>query len=151
MEIVLNAILEISSPDFENNGSMPVEFTCDGNNISPELKIGYLPSETKSLALIMEDPDAPYGTFVHWIMWNVPPTDCIGKNCSPGLQGKNGKHETKYQGPCPPGGATHHYHFRVYALDKELELPFNTDKADLIREMDGHILGAGELIGTYKK
>lgn len=151
MEIVLNAILSVTSPAFDNNGNIPAEYTCDGDNFSPELRIGNLPNETKSLALIMEDPDAPYGTFVHWVMWNIPPKEIIEKNTRLGVQGKNSKQETRYCGPCPTFGKPHHYHFKVFALDDELELVFKADKDDLMKEMEGHILGAGDLIGFYKK
>ncbi|MCD6019192.1 MAG: hypothetical protein K0S53_2313 [Bacteroidetes bacterium] len=151
MEIVLNALLTITSPAFDSNGVIPREYTCDGENFSPELRIGNLPNETKSLAIIMDDPDAPYGTYVHWVVWNIPKTEVIEKNTILGAVGKNSKHETRYYGPCPPPGNTHHYHFKVYALDTELDLGFNTDKEDLLWEMDKHILGAGELVGLYRK
>jgi Raf kinase inhibitor-like YbhB/YbcL family protein len=151
MEIVLNALLAITSPAFDSNGVIPNEYTGDGENFSPELRIGNLPNETQSLAIIMEDPGAPYGTYVHWVVWNIPKTEVIEKNTILGAVGKNSKHETRYFGPYPPAGTTHHYHFKVYALDVELDLEFNTDKDDLLLEMDKHILGAGELIGIYRR
>jgi Raf kinase inhibitor-like YbhB/YbcL family protein len=151
MEIVVNALLSVTSPAFSSNGIIPREYSGDGENFSPELRIGNLPKDTKSLAVIMDDPDAPHGTYVHWVVWNIPPTEVIEKNTVLGSVGKNSKHETRYYGPCPPQGSSHHYHFRVYALDAELNLGFNTDKADLVTEMDKHILGAGELVGIYGK
>ncbi|HTF02418.1 MAG TPA: YbhB/YbcL family Raf kinase inhibitor-like protein, partial [Bacteroidia bacterium] len=105
---------------------------------------------TKSLALIMDDPDAPSGDFVHWVMWNIPVQEKIAENTAPGMQGLNGRKETKYTGPCPPSG-THHYHFKIYALDTELSLLTTTDKQGLLLAMKGHILGTGELIGLFKK
>lgn len=149
MEIVLNALLEITSPAFDNHGTIPIEYTGDGKNISPELRIGNLPSETKSLALIMEDSDAP--TFVHWIMWNIPPGPVISENYSPTEHGINVRQNARYQGPCPPAGMVHQYHFRIFALDGELELPISIDNENLLKAIDGHVLGAGEIIGNYKR
>ncbi len=133
-----------------HNGNIPARYTCSGSNISPELTIGDISKDAKSLALIMDDPDAPGGTFVHWVMWNISPKESIGENTSPGDQGWNGKKENKYIGPCPPSG-THHYHFRVYALDTKLVLPAGTDKEALLKAIEGHTLATGELVGTYKK
>jgi Raf kinase inhibitor-like YbhB/YbcL family protein len=150
MSIIINTILSVTSPAFKHNGSIPAKYTCDGSNINPELIIGDLPADTKSLALIMEDPDAPGGTYVHWIMWNIPPVKKIEEKSSQGTQGKNERNENKYYGPCPPGGM-HHYHFRVYALDAKLELPAETNKSALLKAMEEHIIGSGELTGTYGK
>lgn len=150
MAIVANKTLTVKSPAFENNQSIPSKYTCDGSNINPALSIKDIPKESKSLALVIDDPDAPKGTFDHWIMWNIPVKEMIEENSAPGAQGKNGKGENKYYGPCPPSG-THHYHFHVYALDTKLDLPVNTDKNALLKAMEGHIIGQGELIGTYKK
>jgi Raf kinase inhibitor-like YbhB/YbcL family protein len=129
---------------------IPAKYTCSGSNINPELTIKDIPSEAKSLALIVEDPDAPNGTFDHWIMWNIPVKEKIEENSVPGTQGKNGKNENKYMGPCPPSG-THHYHFGIYALGSKLDLPAGTDKKGLLKAMEGNILGKGELVGLYKK
>ncbi|MES2566894.1 MAG: YbhB/YbcL family Raf kinase inhibitor-like protein [Bacteroidota bacterium] len=150
MEIVLNALLSVTSPAFENNGIIPLEYTYDGENFSPELRVANLPKETKSIAVIMDDPDAPSGTYVHWLLWNIPPREVIEKNSVEGIVGKNSKHETRYYGPCPPMAARHHYHFKVYALNDELNLDSNTYKEDLLKKMERHILGKGELIGVYK-
>ena len=98
----------------------------------------------------MDDPDAPSGTFDHWIMWNIPPIDKIEENSAPGIQGINSKNQNKYYGPCPPSG-THHYHFRIYALDTKLDIPEKSDKKALLKALEGHIIATGELIGVYKK
>jgi Raf kinase inhibitor-like YbhB/YbcL family protein len=149
MTIVINKTLTIKSPAFANNDFIPSKYTCDGSNINPELNVKDIPADTRSLALIMDDPDAPKGTFDHWIMWNIPVKDKIEENTSPGAQGKNGKGENRYTGPCPPSG-THHYHFKIYALDTKLDLPVSTDKQALLSAIEGHILASGELIGVYK-
>ena len=150
MTIVASKSLTIQSPAFLNDEFIPEEYTCKGANASPELEISGIPDATVSLALIMDDPDAPMGTFDHWVMWNIPVTDKIEKNSSPGIEGKNSKDETGYTGPCPPSGI-HHYNFRVYALDVKLDLPAGSDKATLLKAMDGHILAFGELTGLFKK
>ncbi|PZX93496.1 YbhB/YbcL family Raf kinase inhibitor-like protein [Flavobacterium aquariorum] len=150
MTTVLNKPLIIKSPAFSNNEWIPVKYTCVGSNINPALAITDIPNDTKSLAIIVDDPDAPNGTFVHWVMWNVPVISMIDENSAPGIQGKNGKGENKYFGPCPPTG-THHYNFKVYALDAKLILPLGANKNVLLKAMDGHILASGSLIGLFKK
>lgn len=150
MTLVLSKTLTVKSPAFENEDLIPSKYTCEGANINPEINIKGLSSGARSLVLIMDDPDAPSGTFDHWIMWNIPVKDKIEENSSPGAQGKNGKNENKYTGPCPPSG-THHYHFKVYALDTKLDLPVSTDKERLLKAMEGHIIDSGELIGLYKR
>jgi Raf kinase inhibitor-like YbhB/YbcL family protein len=150
MTIVANKTLTVKSPAFENDQPVPAKYTCDGSNVNPALIIKDIPGDSRSLALVVDDPDAPKGTFDHWVMWNIPVTGKIEENSAPGVQGKNGKGENKYTGPCPPSG-THHYHFRVYALDTRLDLPAGTDKKGLLHAIEGHILGTGELIGVYKK
>lgn len=129
---------------------IPVKYTCSGENINPEISISGIPAETKSLALIMDDPDAPSGDFVHWVMWNILTDGKISENSAPGVQGVNDFGENKYGGPCPPSG-THHYHFKIYALDTKLELPAETDKQGLLKAMEGHVLASGELVGLFKK
>ena len=150
MATVANKTLTVKSSAFSQNGFIPSEYTCAGSNVNPELTIGDIPEETKSLAIIVEDPDAMIGTFDHWIMWNIPVANKIEKNSAPGVQGKNGKHENKYAGPCPPSGL-HHYHFKIYAVDSMLELKASADKKELLTAMNGHILASGELIGLFKK
>jgi Raf kinase inhibitor-like YbhB/YbcL family protein len=142
--------LTVTSPSFTEGGSIPSKFTCIGENINPEISITGIPAEAKSLALIMDDPDAPNGTFVHWVMWNIPVNGTIAENSAPGEQGLNGRKENKYTGPCPPSG-THHYHFKVYALDTKLKLVSTTDKTALLKAMEGHVLAQGELVGLFKK
>jgi Raf kinase inhibitor-like YbhB/YbcL family protein len=150
MATVIVKTLTVKSPAFSHKDFIPSKYTCDGINVNPELDIEDIPAEAKSLVLIMDDPDAPNGTFDHWIMWNIPLKNRIEENSSPGAEGKNGKKENKYTGPCPPHG-THHYHFKVYALDTKLDLPISTDKAALLKAMDNHIVAEGELIGVYKR
>jgi len=147
---VLNTPLTVKSPAFANNGMIPAKYTCSGANINPAISVGDIPTGALSLALIVDDPDAPKGTVDHWVMWNIPISGSISEDSAPGVQGLNTKNENKYMGPCPPSG-THHYHFKVYALDTKLDLPDTTDKAALMKAMDSHILASGELVGLYKK
>lgn len=142
--------LKISSPSFQAGGVIPRVFSCEGKSINPAIRIHYIPEEAKSLALIMDDPDAPKGTFTHWIMWDIPLNEMIEENSEPGKVGKNSKGDNKYTGPCPPSGI-HHYHFKVYALDTLLDLKEDTDKDFLLKAIEGHIITQGELIGTYTK
>jgi Raf kinase inhibitor-like YbhB/YbcL family protein len=144
------ATLNISSPAFQYNGMIPSIYSCEGKNINPSLVIRNVPEEARSLALIMDDPDAPTGTFVHWVSWNMDPSMNIGENREPGVAGKNGKSMNGYTGPCPPNG-THHYHFKIYALNTMLNISINSGKAELERAMEGHVLAQGELVGLYKK
>lgn len=142
--------LDISSPSFKSRELIPAKYTCDGENISPGIDIKELPEGTKSLVLIVDDPDAPKGTFDHWVMWNIPPTKSIPENTVPGVEGWNGKGENKYTGPCPPSGK-HHYYFKVYALDIMLDLVPISRKSDVESAMKDHILGQGELVGLYSR
>ena len=143
-------LLKISSPVFKADGMIPPQFTCDGENVNPPLDIKDIPEEAKCLALIVDDPDAPGGTWAHWIVWNIPVTHHIKENHIQGIEGRNDFHKNKYGGPCPPSGI-HRYFFKVYALDALLDLPLNSNKAKLERTMSEHIIGFGELIGLYKK
>jgi Raf kinase inhibitor-like YbhB/YbcL family protein len=142
--------LGVRSSAFKENELIPERFTCDGVNINPALEIEHIPEEAKSLAVIMDDPDAPHGTWVHWVIWNIPVTHHLKEGHSIGVQGKNDFGNTLYGGPCPPGG-THRYFFKVYALDCILDLPRNSNKSDLEKAMSDHILGFGELIGLYRR
>jgi Raf kinase inhibitor-like YbhB/YbcL family protein len=144
--------LRLSSPAFENGGHIPQTYACDGRNINPELIIDGAPEGTQSFALIVEDSDAPRGTFIHWIMWNIPSeTVRIPEAMSPfGISGLNSVDEAGYAGPCPPNG-THHYIFRVFALDKELALDAESHADDLIRAMSGHVLEEVRLVGLYER
>jgi Raf kinase inhibitor-like YbhB/YbcL family protein len=143
--------LIVKSTAFEPNKLIPKKYTCDGNDINPPLSIENIPKEAKTLALIVDDPDAPSGTFDHWIVWNIPAsTSHIGENSIPGKEGINSARQPSYMGPCPPGG-THRYFFKIYALDVDLNLGINTRKKDVEKAMQSHILAKGELIGLYHR
>jgi len=144
--------LQLSSPLFENNGNFPVDCTCDGKEINPPLQIRGVPENVKSLALILRDPDAPSGTFYHWLVWNIDPnTKLIAADSIPegAIQGLNSAHQNIYFGPCPPSG-THRYYFDLYALDIKLALPETTTASELIKAMQGHILAQTELMARYR-
>ena len=129
---------------------IPARYTCQGEDISPALEIQSIPEGTKSLALIVDDPDAPAGTWVHWVVFNIAPAGRIEESSSPGLQGKTSFGNNAYGGPCPPSG-THRYYFKLYALDTALQLQEGVSKAALTQAMQGHILATAELVGLYKK
>ena len=144
-------MLTITSPAFENNKLMPKKYAAGGENISPPLNIGGMPEGTKSLVLIVDDPDTPMKiTWNHWVMWNIPPTSRIEEGSALGVQGRNTARRNSYDGPSPPFG-THRYFFKVYALDTNLDLDPNASKKDVERAMENHILAKGELIGLYHK
>jgi hypothetical protein len=142
--------LTITSSVFKNKGVIPAKYTCDGEDVNPPLSVEGVPEETESLVLIVDDPDAPMGTWDHWVVWDIPPTKKIEENSVPGTEGLNdfGKHS--YGGPCPPSG-THRYFFKVYALDTKLDLPSNSRKRNVEKAMEGHILTKGEIIGLYSR
>lgn len=142
--------MDISSPVFKANEMIPAKYTCDGIDVSPPIDISDIPEETKCLALIMDDPDAPVGTWVHWVAWNIPVTHHIKEDDVHGVQGMNDFIQHRYGGPCPPSG-THRYFFKIYALDALLDLPRSTKKIQLEKAMNEHIIGFGELVGLYKK
>lgn len=145
--------MQISSPAFEPNQAIPAQYTCDGENYNPSLIIKEVPEGTQSLALVMDDPDAPRGDWVHWLMWNIASdTSEIGENSVPtsAIQGRNDFGQSNYGGPCPHQG-THHYHFKLYALNDSLELPETTTKAELLRAIEDKIIDQAELIGTYAR
>jgi Raf kinase inhibitor-like YbhB/YbcL family protein len=145
--------LKISSPAFENDGKIPKKYTCDGSNMNPPLRIENVPSNTKSLALVFDDIDAPRGTYVHWILWNIgPDTREIKENSVPegAVQGLNDFKKRHYGGPCPPGRA-HKYVFRIYALDTLLKLNPNLTKRDLEKAMEDHVISRAQLMGVYKR
>lgn len=144
--------LTIKSSVFEANKPIPKKYTCEGENINPPLTIEGTPQTTKSLALIIDDPDAPSGTFDHWVVFNIPPsTTKIAEQTSPGTEGMNGADENNYHGPCPPPGKPHRYFFKVYALDTQLGIGENSHKKDVEKAMQGHILAKGELIGLFHR
>ena len=142
--------LSVSSSAFENNKLIPAKYTCDGANVNPPLTIEGVPDGAKSLVLIVDDPDAPMGTFDHWVVWNIPPTSKIEENAVPGTEGVNDYRKRSYGGPCPPSG-THRYFFKVYALDTKLDLSPNSRRKDVEKAMQGHVLAKGELIGLYRR
>ena len=142
--------LTVSSPAFPPEGEIPAQYTCDGKNINPPLQIGNLPTGTRCLALIVEDPDAPRGTFVHWLVWNIVPANTLAENSRPGTEGTNDFGDKGYGGPCPPSGA-HRYYFRVYALGSRLDLPSGAHKKALEEAMDPHVIAEGALMGRYAR
>jgi Raf kinase inhibitor-like YbhB/YbcL family protein len=145
--------MTITSPAFAENAAIPSLYTCNGKNINPPLRITNMPADTKSLTLIMDDPDAPRGTWVHWTVWNIDPsTTAIGEDSVPEatIEGITSFGKPGYGGPCPPSG-THRYHFKIYALDTLLDLPSHAEKNELEEAMKGHIIAHAELVGVYSK
>ncbi len=145
--------MQIKSSAFHENGPIPAEFTCDGEDTAPPMMISGVPGGTKSLVLIFEDPDAPMGTWIHWIVWNIPPETGMlmpGKLPEGAVEGMTSFGRTGYGGPCPPNGE-HRYFFRLYALDRILELSPSIDKKILFESMEGHTLAIAELSATYKR
>jgi Raf kinase inhibitor-like YbhB/YbcL family protein len=143
--------LSVESAAFENNKLIPAKYTCDGDDVNPPLTIEGVPEGTKTLALIVDDPDAPMGTWDHWIVWNIPATTSkIAENTVPGTEGMNDFRKRSYGGPCPPSG-THRYFFKVYALDVKLDLSPTSRKRDVEKAMQGHVLAKGELVGLYRR
>ena len=142
--------MEVTSALFNHHDFIPRRYTCDGKNVNPSLDLGQIPRKTASLAIIVDDPDAPVETWVHWVMWNIPLTHRVEENSAPGVQGINDFGKNIYSGPCPPKG-THRYFFKVYALDRTLDIPQTSGKGELEKAMAGHIIGFGELIGLYRR
>jgi len=145
--------MKISSPNFINNTLIPAKHTCQGLNTSPELHISEVPEDTKSLAIIMEDPDAPSGTWTHWLIWNIDPkTTVIQENSIPNsaIQGENSLPHNAYTGPCPPSGA-HRYFFKLFALKSKLNLPTGSTKAELLVALTDQIIEEAQLMGTYRR
>ncbi len=150
--------IEITSTAFNEGGMIPTKYTCDGPDISPPLAWSSVPENTVSIALICDDPDAPVGTWVHWVLFNLPPeikelpenlpTKEILSNGA--KQGRNGSRRIGYSGPCPPGG-THRYYFKIYALNTKLDLEPGVEKKELVEAMEGHILAEGQLMGRYQR
>ncbi|MEK6733414.1 MAG: YbhB/YbcL family Raf kinase inhibitor-like protein [Candidatus Omnitrophota bacterium] len=142
--------MKLTSPEFENNSYMPKKFTCRGENVNPALVIENVPEGARRFALIVDDPDAPSGNWVHWVVFNMPVVSRIEENSAPGIQGVNDFGKNRYDGPCPPSG-THRYIFKIYALSTELDLQEGADKQTLENSMQGHILAWAELTGLFKK
>jgi Raf kinase inhibitor-like YbhB/YbcL family protein len=148
--------LQVESAAFVDGETIPVQYTCDGQGTSPPLSWAEPPAGTQSLALILDDPDAPVGTFVHWVLFNLPPATRSlpegvppGEQAEGGLQGTNNANRQGFNGPCPPKGSTHRYFFKIYALDTTLDLQAGASKADVEKAMAGHVLAQGQIVGQY--
>ena len=141
-------VLIISSPEFIEGGLIPVKFGCDGQGLNPTLVIDNIPEGTQSMVLIMEDPDAPQGTFTHWVLFDIQPANSIEEDSHQGVSGVNSKGETGYTPPCPPSG-THRYYFHLYALSNGLNLRPGSDRQAVEDAMQPHILASGTLMGRY--
>ncbi len=150
--------MELKSSAFENNEMIPKLYTCDGKDVSPPLNWNDIPEKTKSLALICDDPDAPRGIWVHWVVYSIKsvskelPAKVLHQEIMPNgaIQGINDFGKIGYGGPCPPGG-THRYFFKLYALDSMLDLEPGATKKQLLQAMEGHIISEAQLIGKYKR
>lgn len=149
----------VESPAFEAKGKIPQKYTCDGADISPPLAWKEAPPGTKSFTLISDDPDAPVGTWVHWVIYDIPPDtggleEGIPKTeelANGAKQGMTDFRKVGYGGPCPPSGKAHRYFFKLYALDRALDLPPKATKADLLVAMNGHVLAQAERVGLYQR
>jgi hypothetical protein len=144
--------MNLKSPAFGDGQRIPSQYTCDGNDISPPLNIAGVPPDSKALVLVVDDPDAPGGTWDHWIIWNIPPrTAQIAEGEQPeGVPGKNDFDNLVYGGPCPPSGR-HTYRFKLYALDTKLDLKRGSRKTEVQDEMEGYVLAEAILEGTYTR
>ena len=151
--------LPVTSTAFTEGRPIPDKYTCSGPNVSPPLQWSSAPTGVKSFALIADDPDAPVGTWVHWVLYNLPPASTsLAENLPPSpelpdgsKQGVNDFGQPGYGGPCPPAGKPHRYFFKIYALDAVLSLKSGATKKELLRAMDGHVLAQGQLMGTYQR
>lgn len=148
--------LSLSSQAFRQGERIPARYTCQGEDISPPLAWSEAPAGTRTLALIMDDPDAPGGVFTHWVIFNMPPErrqlpEAVPAELPDALQGRTDFGSNGYRGPCPPPGSPHHYRFILYALDQQLELLAGSSKKQAIDAMKEHILGQGQLLGTYQR
>jgi Raf kinase inhibitor-like YbhB/YbcL family protein len=151
--------IHLTSPTFADGAAIPSKYTCDGENISPPVAWGKFPEKTKSLALVCDDPDAPAGTWVHWVIFNIPPIfNALSEKAPPEeilppgtKQGRNDFNRIGYGGPCPPRGNPHRYFFKLYALDTKLSVHPGATKKELMAAIEGHILAQGQLMGTYKR
>ena len=143
--------LIVESDAFGNNETIPDRYTCNGLDINPPLSISGIPDDAKTLALLVEDPDAPSGLWVHWILWNMRAVPEVREGMVPqdAVQGVTSDGENKYHGPCPPPGRAHRYMFKAYALDTSLDMPAKSRRQDLEKAMQGHILAQGTLTGLY--
>jgi Raf kinase inhibitor-like YbhB/YbcL family protein len=146
------AKMKITSSAFQQGGNIPSKFTCDESDTSPPLQVTGIPSNAKTLVLIADDPDAPGGLFTHWLVWNIPAqTNSIAEGSAPkGVHGTNDFGKSGYKGPCPPPG-THRYSFKIFALDRELDLRSGAKRSQLDAAMKGHVIAQGELVGRYAR
>jgi Raf kinase inhibitor-like YbhB/YbcL family protein len=143
---------QLTSPAFEANAGIPKKYTCDGGDVNPPLALKNVPEKAKSLALTVTDPDAPEGTWVHWVVYNIPPnTQGIIENTNPGTEGLSDFGKYTYGGPCPPGGKLHHYVFHAYALNTILNINEGPSLIEVEKAMKGHIIAQTQLVGTYQK
>lgn len=145
--------MKLKSSAFSDGQPIPLIYSCDGDNINPPLEISDVPENARTLALVMEDPDAPHGTFTHWLMWNISPdtAEIMEGDWPEGAeQGINDGGELGYMGPCPPTGV-HHYHFKLYALSKDLEVSASISKEELEKEIEDAFIAKSELVGTYSR
>jgi Raf kinase inhibitor-like YbhB/YbcL family protein len=149
--------MEIRSSAFFIGSPIPIQYTCDGDNISPPLQWEDPPAGTQSFALIVEDPDAPHPSFTHWVLYNLPPESrelpenvTVSNLPKDAKQGKNGFEQIGFGGPCPPEG-THRYFFKLFALEQCLDLAADASKEELLKAMEGHILDAAEFMGRYTR
>jgi Raf kinase inhibitor-like YbhB/YbcL family protein len=147
------ADLQISSTAFSDGQTIPQRHTCEGDNVSPPLSWSGTPSEARSLALIVDDPDAPSGTFVHWLAWGLDPgSNGLDEGQPAPVEGTNGFGEKGYGGPCPPPGhGPHRYFHRLYALSSELDLAAGASREELDAALEGRVVGTAELVGTYER
>lgn len=144
--------MKLESSAFKDHQPIPKKYTCEGEDLSPPLLFLEIPKETKSLAIIVDDPDAPRGTFDHWIAWNLASNvTSLAEGAEVPNQGTNHFNEMRYRGPCPPHGNPHRYFFKAYSLDTLIDLPNGASKKQLEDAMEGHILGKAELVGTYQR
>lgn len=144
--------MKIVTTAFESEGTIPQKYTCQGSNVSPPLQFLNIPTGTVALALIVDDPDAPSGTFTHWLAWNISPNlTGLTEGMHLDKEGVNDFGKIQYSGPCPPAGKLHRYYFKLYALDKELPLPRGASKEQLEKALEGHIKANAELMGTFQR
>ena len=157
-QVVSGLSIVLTSPAFTDGSDIPAKYTCDGEDVSPPMEWRNLPQGTKSVALIVDDPDAPGRTFVHWVLYAISPdagglpegVPAVDITPQGAKQGRNGFGRTGYGGPCPPSGS-HRYFFKLYALDSGLDLEAGASKSDLLQAMEGHILAQGQLMGRYQR
>ena len=147
--------LSLESPAFKKSSLIPIEFTCNGDDKSPPLVWHDAPPNTKSFTLVVEDPDAPSGTWTHWVLFNIPPTvnhlDAGAAVPDGAAMGKNSWHSLGYKGPCPPLGMTHGYYFKLYAVDRMINVENGAESSTVLDAITGHVLGSSEWIGLYQK